>query len=151
MCNYNTIYIYIMCVCVTRYLAQVLPKPSSIVRILQQKKPRDLPNVWPFFVSVYDRILRVGRRENQIYSHTGPLRIPALRWLMHSFLGIDTKFMWAFVKLLQWLKDDFLGYLAEWNKSVSGRAGFTAAQKQQMLSRETVEGLTMTGTRSSVS
>ena len=40
------------------------------------------------------------------------------------------------------LKDDFLGYLAEWNKSV----GFTAAQRQQMmLSRETVEGLTITG------
>ena len=39
-----------------------------------------------------------------------------------------------------------MGYLAEWNKSVSDRVGFTAAQKQQMmLSRETVEGLTMTG------
>ena len=47
---------------------------------------------------------------------------------------------------LQWLKDDFLGYLDQWNDSVKGRQGFTPAQKQMMqLSRETLEGLRVTG------
>jgi hypothetical protein len=40
----------------------------------------------------------------------------------------------------------FLGYLDEWRKSVNERKGFTAAEKEtMMLSRETREGLTMTG------
>ena len=48
---------------------------------------------------------------------------------------------------MQWLSDDFLGYLNDWSESVKGRQGFTPAQKQMMeLSRETLEGLRMTGT-----
>ena len=47
---------------------------------------------------------------------------------------------------LQWLKEDFLGYLSEWEKSVKQRTGFTSSQKAMMLlSKETVEGLKITG------
>ena len=47
---------------------------------------------------------------------------------------------------LQWLESDFLGYLKEWETSVKGREGFTNAQKTtMMLSRETLEGLHITG------
>ena len=39
-----------------------------------------------------------------------------------------------------------MGYLDEWEKSVNARQGFTDAEKAMMLlSRETIEGLQMTG------
>lgn len=48
--------------------------------------------------------------------------------------------------ILQWLKEDFLGYLNEWEVSVEQRPGFTSSQKNMMLlSRETIEGLRTTG------
>ena len=51
--------------------------------------------------------------------------------------------------LFQWLEQDFLGYLKEWEESVEGREGFSAAEKAMMLlSRETIEGLNITGTSS---
>ncbi len=44
------------------------------------------------------------------------------------------------------MKTDFLGYLKEWETSVKGRDGFTGAQKvSMMLSRETLQGLHITG------
>ncbi len=47
---------------------------------------------------------------------------------------------------LQWLETNFLGYLDEWETSVKSREGFTDAQKAtMMLSRETLEGLRITG------
>ena len=47
---------------------------------------------------------------------------------------------------LQWLERDFLDYLNEWRSSVAGRDGFTSAEKAMMtLSRETLEGLRVTG------
>ena len=47
---------------------------------------------------------------------------------------------------LQWLEEDFLGYLKEWEKSVKGRKGFNDAEKNMMmLSQETLEGLQITG------
>ena len=43
---------------------------------------------------------------------------------------------------LQWLKEDFLGYLDKWEVSVKNRTGFTSAEKNMMLlSKETREGL----------
>lgn len=46
----------------------------------------------------------------------------------------------------QWLEDGFLGYLDRWESSVQGRQGFTPAEKELMLlSRETREGLRITG------
>lgn len=51
------------------------------------------------------------------------------------------------LSFLQWLKRDFLAYLSEWQSSVAARDGFTAAEKTMMtLSRETLEGLRVTGT-----
>ena len=42
--------------------------------------------------------------------------------------------------------DSFFGYLKNWEMCVDARDGFTTAEKQKMmLSRETREGLTMTG------
>ena len=49
--------------------------------------------------------------------------------------------------LLQWLEEEFLGYLDEWEASVQQRPGFTRAEKKMMtLSGETLEGLKITGT-----
>ena len=48
--------------------------------------------------------------------------------------------------MLQWLEEDFLGYLKEWEESVSARAGFTAKEKKNMLlSQETLLGIEVTG------
>lgn len=47
---------------------------------------------------------------------------------------------------MQWLETEFLGYLNEWDSSVKGRTGFTAAERKRMcLSDETLEGLRVTG------
>ena len=47
---------------------------------------------------------------------------------------------------LQWLENDFLGYLKEWKDSVAARDDVTKAQKPRMcLSKETLEGLHITG------
>ena len=48
--------------------------------------------------------------------------------------------------MLQWLENDFLNYLDEWEKCIKNRKGFTPAQQTMMLlSPETLEGLRMTG------
>jgi hypothetical protein len=49
---------------------------------------------------------------------------------------------------LTWLNEEFLGYLDEWKKEVNERPGnFTALHKKKMLlSRETLEGLYISGT-----
>ena len=48
--------------------------------------------------------------------------------------------------LMQWLETDFLGYLKEWEDSVNARTDVPDAQKPMMLlSRETIEGLHITG------
>ena len=55
-------------------------------------------------------------------------------------------FSFDIYQILQWLKEDFLGYLNEWEESVEQRTGFTSSQKNMMLlSRETIEGLRTTG------
>ena len=48
---------------------------------------------------------------------------------------------------MQWLHNEFLGYLQEWKGSVDGQSGFTEAKKAMTvcLSKETMEGLHMTG------
>ena len=47
---------------------------------------------------------------------------------------------------LQWLEDDFLGYLKEWEESVSAQADLSDSERARMLlSRETIEGLHITG------
>ena len=48
--------------------------------------------------------------------------------------------------------DEFLGYLAEWKKYVESDKSLSPADKaKMMLSRETLEGLTMTGKQDIVS
>ena len=48
--------------------------------------------------------------------------------------------------LLQWLEKDFLGYLSLWEDHVSAIPGLKPARRRAMtLSRETIEGLKMTG------
>lgn len=48
--------------------------------------------------------------------------------------------------LLQWLESEFLEYLKEWEDSVSSRTDIEHQDKQKlMLSRETLEGLRITG------
>lgn len=51
------------------------------------------------------------------------------------------------ITCMQWLQDAFLGYFSNWEAGVQDRPGFTTAQKALMLlSKETREGLQMTGT-----
>ena len=46
----------------------------------------------------------------------------------------------------QWLEEDFLGYLKEWEESVMARQGFTLKEKKNMLlSQETLLGIKITG------
>ena len=49
--------------------------------------------------------------------------------------------------MLQWLQEDFMGYLQEWESSVQEREGdFTQAERNKMqLSHETLQGLKITG------
>ena len=47
---------------------------------------------------------------------------------------------------MQWLKDDFLGYLQEWESSVKTMEGFEPAEKKMMLlTAETLLGIQITG------
>ena len=47
---------------------------------------------------------------------------------------------------IQWLKDNFLGYIDGWEKEVMGREEFTTTQRKKMcLNQETLEGLRITG------
>ena len=47
---------------------------------------------------------------------------------------------------MQWLEEDLLGYLNDWEESVKKRQGFTAAQKKLMLMPDsTMEGIRITG------
>ena len=46
----------------------------------------------------------------------------------------------------QWLENEFLGYLDEWDAAVWVREGLTDEEKKRMtLSQDTLEGLRMTG------
>lgn len=49
---------------------------------------------------------------------------------------------------MQWLEDDFLGYLHEWEESVAQRPEATSKEKKNMLlSQETRFGIEVTGKR----
>jgi hypothetical protein len=46
----------------------------------------------------------------------------------------------------QWLETDFLAYLAEWKREVDSNRDLSASERAKLLlSRETLEGLTITG------
>ena len=54
--------------------------------------------------------------------------------------------MLAHTQHIQWLEEDFLLYLNNWETSVRGRTGFSVAeQSKMMLSAETILGLKFTG------
>ena len=105
------------------------------------------------FVKTFDRFidcLNVRSMSESIRSRKPDLRPyrspddPRLQVSYHITIATMFKFD-AYVNL-QWLKEDFLGYLDEWEDSVEQRKGFTASQKAMMLlSRETIEGLRTTG------
>ena len=46
---------------------------------------------------------------------------------------------------MQWLKEDFLGYLREWEQECSKKPLKPSLSRRQCLSRETLEGLRITG------
>ena len=58
---------------------------------------------------------------------------------------------WLFQILLslicypQWLEEDFLGFLDEWEASVKIRPGFSKGEKMMLLSPATMLGLRITG------
>ena len=48
--------------------------------------------------------------------------------------------------ILQWLQNDFLSYLEEWDRCVAERTDLSAAEKKRCcLSRETIQGLQISG------
>ena len=65
---------------------------------------------------------------------------------MLSNLSLFFFVMFMYPVLMQWLERDFLGYLKEWEDCVNARTDVPDAQKPMMLlSRETMEGLHITG------
>ena len=61
-------------------------------------------------------------------------------WYLYSMVSII-----EFI-CVQWLEKEFLGYLDEWKASVASRPGLKPAEQARMcLSRETLEGLHITG------
>ena len=64
----------------------------------------------------------------------------------HTHTHTHTHLWVIFYYEFQWLKEGFLGYLDDWEKSVKSREGFTSAQRNMMLlSQQTIEGLRITG------
>jgi len=52
-----------------------------------------------------------------------------------------------YVLLLQFLKEEFLAYFENWEKSVMARDGFTDAEKEMMMiARESRTGMQISGT-----
>ena len=59
---------------------------------------------------------------------------------------VEIKIPYGIFIHFQWLKETFLGYLSEWEKSVNERPGFSKlAKKAMLLSPETRLGLKTTG------
>jgi hypothetical protein len=55
-----------------------------------------------------------------------------------------------FILSLQWLLNDFLGYLKDWENEGAQIPGLTRKERTQLcLSRETLEGLRITGNNNS--
>ena len=53
------------------------------------------------------------------------------------------------VFILQFLAEDFLGYIEAWRESVMAREGFSKSEKKKMfLTQQTYEGLKTTGSPS---
>lgn len=72
---------------------------------------------------------------------------------MHMYVVYDIKlekqycasFVFSYLSM-QWLEKDFLGYLKEWEESVSKREGLTNKERNNMLlSQETCFGIEVTG------
>ena len=48
--------------------------------------------------------------------------------------------------VIQWLKEEFLGYLSDWEESINKRDGYSDEEKAKMIiSQDTLKGLRMTG------
>lgn len=48
---------------------------------------------------------------------------------------------------MQWLKEDFLGYISEWEREINNLPGLKSKEKQKRcLSKETMQGINITGT-----
>ena len=61
-----------------------------------------------------------------------------LKVFMIAYMYIRTALQFLFIvlyscPLLQWLKEEFLGYLSTWETEVEQRAGFTRSMKQSPL------------------
>ena len=93
--------------------------------------------------------MRGSRKGNQTWNHTEVLQMSDLKYvnfggyiiiiIIHNYVCVTTLF-------LQWLEKGFLGYLSEWDEMVQGRENFTVAGKKKMtLSKDTLDGLRMTG------
>lgn len=64
----------------------------------------------------------------------------------HGIVHIKCGIVNSFLSLFQWLLDDFLGFLSDWDEKSLGIADLTKKEKARLcLSRETLEGLRITG------
>ena len=93
------------------------------VRNLQEHHHRRKPNLAPYSSSTDERLS------------------------VSAFKSFSQRFkVYEIYTHLQWLENDFLGYLKEWKDDVAARDDVTKAQKPRMcLSKETLEGLHITG------
>ena len=78
-----------------------------------------------FFDCLNTRRAKEGRKQgNKTLNHTEVLMMSDLRC-------VNFKIMYVIISHLQWLENDFLGYLAEWDEMVQFRENFIATEKRK--------------------
>ena len=80
-----------------------------------------------------------------MFGHTTLLRIAGLRKANYNVINFQRCYIKIFENV-QWLQEDFLGWLDEWECSVMARGDLSLSERDRLcLSRETLDGLRFTG------
>lgn len=73
----------------------------------------------------------------------GYVNIPIHR--IHDVCVVQDIKLWYWIFLFQWLEKDFLEYLSKWDEYAESHSKSATDKSKMMLSRETIEGIRMTG------
>ena len=94
-------------------------------------------------------MMKESCKGNHSCNHTEDLMTSGSRYIV---TGMMAALFMAILYSLQFLRDEFLGYLTAWERSVSKRPGdFSAKERSKMkLSHETLAGIRMTGMELSI-
>ena len=76
-----------------------------------------------------------------MFGHTTLIRITGLRKANYNVINFQRCYIKIFENV-QWLQEDFLGWLDEWEYSVMARDDLSLSERDRLcLSRETLDGL----------